>query len=220
MRAHHQPPGRADATPREAATKRGIVRAVPGWGLRVRTRGDDDPLGSSWSLSRRGVRANPTPEPRPPPRQGASRTPLGGSLVGRASFVLPDASGAESDGPQSERPVDAGPVLRCGGDDSFASDPADRRARAPGPGPADLDHRSLQLPLHLLHAGRGHGLAAPRPAPHLRGDRPRRPGLRRPLRVRGHPAHGWRAADPGPHRAARRDARTARRRPRARRPTA
>jgi GTP 3',8-cyclase len=39
------------------------VRAVAGLGHRVRTRGDNDPLGSSWSLSRRGVRANPTPEP-------------------------------------------------------------------------------------------------------------------------------------------------------------
>ncbi len=32
--------------------------------------------------------------------------------------------------------------------------------RAHGAGPADLGHRPLQLPLHLLHARRGHGLAA------------------------------------------------------------
>ena len=32
--------------------------------------------------------------------------------------------------------------------------------RPPGPGSADLDHRPLQLPLRLLHAGRGDGLAA------------------------------------------------------------
>ena len=40
----------------------------------------------------------------------------------------------------------------------------DRSLRPPGQGSADLDHRPLQLPLHVLHAGRGHGLAARRPS--------------------------------------------------------
>ena len=46
---------------------------------------------------------------------------------------------------------------------------ADRSVRTSGDRPARLDHRPLQLPLHLLHAGRGHEVAAPRGAPHLRG---------------------------------------------------
>ena len=37
----------------------------------------------------------------------------------------------------------------------------DRSVRSARQGSADLDHRPLQLPLRLLHAGRGHGLAAP-----------------------------------------------------------
>ena len=77
------------------------------------------------------------------------------------------------------------------------ADPLDRSVRAPGQGPADLDHRPLQLPLRVLHAGRGHAVAAPRRAAHLRGDRPDRPGLRRALRVRGHPPHRRRAARAG-----------------------
>ena len=39
-------------------------------------------------------------------------------------------------------------------------DPLDRSVRAPRQGSARLDHRSLQLPLRVLHAGRGHAVAA------------------------------------------------------------
>src|SRR5436190_12359399 len=67
----NQPPGRAEQD-REAVTRRGIVRAAAGLGRRERTRGDIDPPGSSWSLSLRGVRANPTPEPRTSPAAAAA----------------------------------------------------------------------------------------------------------------------------------------------------
>ena len=48
---------------------------------------------------------------------------------------------------------------------------ADRRTRAPDRGRADLGHRPLQLPLPVLHAGRGPAVAEPRVAALLRGDR-------------------------------------------------
>ena len=48
---------------------------------------------------------------------------------------------------------------------------AEGRPRPPDRGPAGLGHRSLQLPLPVLHARRGPAVARPRRAPHLRGDR-------------------------------------------------
>ena len=92
------------------------------------------------------------------------------------------------------------------------SGPADRSVRAARQGSAGLDHRSLQLPLRLLHARRGDAVAAPRGAAHLRGDRPDRPGLRRALRLRGDPGHRRRAARAGARDPARAAARAARRR--------
>ena len=43
---------------------------------------------------------------------------------------------------------------------------ARRRLRPRTPRPADLGHRPLQLPLHLLHAGRGHAVAPAGPGAH------------------------------------------------------
>ena len=45
--------------------------------------------------------------------------------------------------------------------------------------PAGLGHRPLQLPLSVLHAGRGDALARPRPAAQLRGDHAAGRGARR-----------------------------------------
>ena len=88
---------------------------------------------------------------------------------------------------------------------------ADRYARPGHARPAHLGHRSLQLPLHLLHAEGGlrPGLRVPaaRPGPDLRGDRAGRPGVRL-ARRREAADHRRRAARParpaGPHRDARR----------------
>ena len=55
------------------------------------------------------------------------------------------------------------PGRNCGGRSHTIGEPVrapDRPLRPPGHRPADLDHRPLQLPLHLLHAGGGHALAA------------------------------------------------------------
>ena len=58
--------------------------------------------------------------------------------------------------------------------DAPAGDAA-RRPRQADRRPARVRHGSLQLPLPVLHAGRGPSLARPRRDPHLRGDRaPRR----------------------------------------------
>ena len=71
------------------------------------------------------------------------------------------------------------------------------RARAARP--ADLGHRPVQLPLPVLHAGRGLRarlrVPAPRPGADVRGDRAARAGLRRP-RGRQAPDHRRRAAGP------------------------
>ena len=62
-----------------------------------------------------------------------------------------------------------------------ASLPCARRPRRPlrahHPRPAHLGHRPLQLPLHVLHAGGGHEVAAARGAAHVRGDRAPGPDL-------------------------------------------
>ena len=66
-------------------------------------------------------------------------------------------------------------AVACGdGHDAVA--PAHRLVRARAPRPAHLGDRPLQLPLHVLHAGRRHGLAAPLGDPQLRGDRTGGPG--------------------------------------------
>src|SRR5204862_290494 len=59
--------------------------------------------------------------------------------------------------------------------------------------PAHLDHGSLQLPLHVLHAGGGDAMAAPLGRDAVRGDRPPRADLRRALRGRRDPTDRWRA---------------------------
>ena len=61
---------------------------------------------------------------------------------------------------------------------------ADRLVRAGAPGPADLDHRSVQLPLHVLHARGGDAVDASQRGAHLRGDRAGGHRLRRAVRVR------------------------------------
>src|SRR5579864_588892 len=75
-----------------------------------------------------------------------------------------------------------------------------RRRRSP-----DLDHRPMQLPLHLLHAGRGAEVAQAGRDPPLRGDHAPGQDLRRALRSPHHTDHRRGAARPGQGRRARRD---------------
>ena len=75
----------------------------------------------------------------------------------------------------------------------------DRHARSGDARSADLGHRSVQLPVHLLHAQgdlrAGLRVPAEGPGPELRGDRADRPDLRG-ARRRQAPDHRWRAARP------------------------
>ena len=57
------------------------------------------------------------------------------------------------------------------------ADAAGRHVRAGPPRPAHLGHRPLQLPLHLLHARRGHAVAAPRGAAHASRRSSGSPGI-------------------------------------------
>ena len=173
-RAHNNRPGGRSNT-KGGATKRGKCERSPGWGLRVRTRGDIDPHRQQLVAEPAGSQSEPDPGATnlPPTARGSTRRSLPERPSPTALYAEPGDTPLDSRSPR-------------------------RRARATGTGSADLDHRPLQLPVHLLHAGRGHGLAAPRPAPHLRGDRPDRPGLRRALRLRVDPAHRRRAARSGP----------------------
>ena len=73
-------------------------------------------------------------------------------------------------------------------DSTTATRAAPRRPRPPDRGRARLGHRPLQLPLPVLHAGRGAALAGARRDPALRGDRA-------PRRAAGLDGRGRRAAD-------------------------
>ena len=79
--------------------------------------------------------------------------------------------------------------------------PAGRHVRARGGRPAHLGDRPLQLPLHVLHAGRGARLAPQGGDPDLRGAHPPPAAVRGP---RGAIAQGHRRRADGPSRPARR----------------
>jgi len=73
----------------------------------------------------------------------------------------------------------------------------DRPLRARAHGLAGLGDRSLQHPLHLLHAGAGGRVQAPRRHPHVRGDRASGPGRRRARRAQASPDGGGAARAAG-----------------------
>ena len=113
---------------------------------------------------------------------------------------------------RSARLADFRRHLTSRGDAASGAGSPHRSVRAPRQGSAGLDHRPMQLPVRLLHAGRGHGLAPEDRAPHLRGDRPGSSVMRRTLRVRFGTPHWRRAARPRAHHSADLPTRTARRR--------
>ena len=81
---------------------------------------------------------------------------------------------------------------------------ARRRLRAGRRRPARLGHRPVQLPLHVLHAGRGARVAAEGRAAHVRGARARGPPVRGPRRpvAQGHRRRGPASRRPAGPRAA------------------
>jgi hypothetical protein len=126
------------------------------------------------TCGRRAGRA-PTSSPPWPAPTGLAVLPdgdgiaSGGGEVGAAGEIRPSPEGRSVRGSLARDEGigrSLGPMTRT----------TRRLLRARPPRPAHLGHRPLQLPLHLLHARGGHGVAAPRRAAHLRGDRARSPG--------------------------------------------
>ena len=129
---------------------------------------------------------------------------LAATALADAIAIVPDGDGIPPGGDVAV--LDARRLMGRG------SQRSRRPLRSRHPRPADLGHRPLQLPLHVLHAGRGHDVAAPQRGADVRGDRAPGPDLRRALRRRGDPPHRWRADGQGPPAGARRQAGRARRR--------